>query len=176
MLSGCSSLQHTYVERAQVGIEVVGDDNTLQDVNINSSETGLVFRGQTERRRIARGHGAGVIIASSSLHDDSRIAGNNIHDNGDGPVQLQTLHNEGTLDISGNYWAQISDPELSASCSTRCSPTPGPARCSSPASPPSRSPRGPTARCSPKRSRSSATPRGCRAVAEGTSRAPAPGS
>ena len=264
VLGGRSSLEHTYVERAQVGVEVLGDGNTLQDININSSETGLVFRGQTEGQRIARGHiskvtngivmeqtvltiedtvilgpedgtgvgvrgtdttasffqralvsgfgtgidltsaelemvdatisnndrgvhvtgedagvdpaftcppipnftaprttnwpprpsvfrrdpvfrrvdlinnaeyavridapelliiedsnvlgnGAGLIIASSSLHEDSRIAGNNIHDNGDGPMQLQTFHNEGTLDISGNYWAQISDPELSAS-------------------------------------------------------------
>ncbi|MCR9163714.1 MAG: hypothetical protein ACE37F_16665 [Nannocystaceae bacterium] len=61
------------------------------------------------------GNGAGIVIASDSLHPESRISGNNIWGNGDGLMQLQTFHNDGVLDISGNYWAQISDPELSQS-------------------------------------------------------------
>ncbi len=60
-------------------------------------------------------NGAGIIIASDSLHPESKISGNNIHSNGDDLMQLQTFHNDGVLDISGNYWAQISDPELSQS-------------------------------------------------------------
>lgn len=63
------------------------------------------------------GNGQGIVIASNSLHDDSRINANNIHENGPGLMQLETFHNEGVLDISGNYWAQISDPELSESWS-----------------------------------------------------------
>lgn len=264
VLNGRSTLRHAYVENARTGIEVVGDGNRLEDIDINSSQTGLLFKGETEGHRIARGriakvangivmeqtvvtiedtvilglqtgsgvgiqgrdttasffrralvsgfgtgidlnsaelemedatisnndrgvhvtgedagvepahtcppipnftsartqswpprptvfrrdpvfrrvdlvdnaeyavridapellviedsnvrnNGAGIIIASSSLHDDSRITGNNIHDNGGGLMQLETFHNDGTLDISGNYWAQISDPDLSAS-------------------------------------------------------------
>ena len=262
VLTGNSTLDQVFIERAEIGIEVVGDGNSLSDVNINSGATGLVFRGETEGHRVRdsriakvdngivmeetvveiidtvilgngsgvgvrgtdtkasffqralvagfgtgidlesaelemvdatiannvrgvhvtgedsgvnpgytcppapsfttppprtwppapnpfrrdpifrrvdlvgnsqyavridapellviedsniRGNGAGVVIASDSLHEDSRIAGNNIFDNGDGLMQLESFHNRGTLDISGNYWAQISDPDLSAS-------------------------------------------------------------
>ena len=267
VLGGNSSLENVYVENAEVGIEVVGDGNTLVDIDVNSSQTGIVFRDNTEghsiqRGRIAQvengivmedtvikiedtvilghgdgqgigirgvnteasyfsralvsgfgtgidltsaelemvdatitnnlrgvrvtgedagvnpafecppmrfssfnptpprrswpparttwgldpifrrvdlvgnseyavridapelliiedsnvtGNGAGIVIASDSLHPESRISGNNIWGNGDGLMQLQTFHSDGVLDISGNYWAQISDPELSQS-------------------------------------------------------------
>ena len=61
------------------------------------------------------GNGAGIVVRANDLHDESRIVGSNLHDNGEGAVQLDTAHVHGTLNISGNYWAEISDPELSAS-------------------------------------------------------------
>ena len=61
------------------------------------------------------GNGAGIVVRSNDLHEESRINGSNLHSNGEGAVQLDTAHVHGTLDISGNYWAQISDPELGAS-------------------------------------------------------------
>ncbi len=60
-----------------------------------------------------RNNGAGILLATDSLHPASRIVHSNIFGNG-GP-QVESHHTNGTLDISGNYWAQISDPELSAS-------------------------------------------------------------
>jgi hypothetical protein len=62
-----------------------------------------------------RGNGAGIVVHADALHEDSRISASNVFENGDSLVQVETYHQHGTLDISGNYWAQISDPELSAS-------------------------------------------------------------
>jgi len=62
-----------------------------------------------------KGNGAGVIVEADSLHQDSRIVKSNVYGNGAGPVQIETFHQTGQLNISGNYWSKISDPELSAS-------------------------------------------------------------
>jgi hypothetical protein len=61
-----------------------------------------------------RDNGAGILIESDSLHNDSRIVRSNIFGNGSG-AQVDSYHVNGVLNISGNYWAQLSDPELSAS-------------------------------------------------------------
>jgi hypothetical protein len=61
-----------------------------------------------------RDNGAGIVIESDSLNNDSRITKSNILRNGTG-AQVDSYHVNGTLNISGNYWAQLSDPELSAS-------------------------------------------------------------
>ncbi len=62
-----------------------------------------------------KGNGAGVVIAADGLNAESRIVKSNVYGNGDNPVQVESFHREGTLNISGNFWNQISDPELSAS-------------------------------------------------------------
>jgi hypothetical protein len=59
-------------------------------------------------------NGAGIVIEADALHQDSRIIKSNIYANGTAQ-QVDTLHTSGKLNISGNYWAKISDPELSAS-------------------------------------------------------------
>jgi len=61
-----------------------------------------------------RGNGLGIVIEANSLHPDSRIVRSNVFGNGAGP-QVDAFHTNGRLDISGNYWARISDPELSTS-------------------------------------------------------------
>lgn len=66
-----------------------------------------------------KGNGAGVIIHADGLNADSRIVKSNVYGNGDKPAQVDSWHREGTLNISGNYWNQISDPELSASWNVR---------------------------------------------------------
>ena len=63
------------------------------------------------------GNHSGVIIEANSVHPDSRITGNNIYGNGE-EAQVVAGFINGTLDISGNYWMHISDPELSASWQT----------------------------------------------------------
>lgn len=83
--------------------------NTEYAVRIDAPELIIIEDSNIQR------NGAGILIASDSLHPESRIVGNNIFGNGDGLMQLDTLHNDGTLNISGNYWAQISDPNLSES-------------------------------------------------------------
>jgi hypothetical protein len=62
-----------------------------------------------------RDNGAGIILETDSLAPGSHISRSNIFGNGSGPVQVDSKHANGVLDISGNYWAQISDPQLSAS-------------------------------------------------------------
>lgn len=88
-------------------VDLVG--NTEYAVRIDAPELLIIEDSNV------RDNGAGIIISSDSLHPESKISGNNIFDNGDGLMQLQAFHNDGVLDISGNYWAQISDPELSSS-------------------------------------------------------------
>lgn len=62
-----------------------------------------------------KGNGAGVIIRADGLNASSRIVKSNVYGNGTAATQVDSWHREGTLDISSNFWNQISDPELSAS-------------------------------------------------------------
>ena len=62
-----------------------------------------------------RDNGGGILFETDSIHPDSRVNGSNLFANGTSGLQLETHHLNGRLDISGNYWAQTSDPELSAS-------------------------------------------------------------
>lgn len=62
-----------------------------------------------------RGNGVGVLIQADSLHTESRITASNVMENGGDAVQVDSWHINGVLDVSGNFWKHISDPELSAS-------------------------------------------------------------
>jgi hypothetical protein len=61
-----------------------------------------------------RGNGRGIVVEADSVHPQSRIVRSNIHGNGE-QAQVEAMHVNGSLDISQNYWAKISDPELSRS-------------------------------------------------------------
>jgi hypothetical protein len=61
-----------------------------------------------------RDNGAGIVVEADTLHQDSRIVRSNIFANGTG-AQVEAFHQVGRLNISGNYWAKISDPDLSTS-------------------------------------------------------------
>ncbi len=64
------------------------------------------------------GNGAGVLVEAHALHDESRIIRSNVFGNGEEATQVSAGHVTGTLEISGNYWSHISDPELSSSWDT----------------------------------------------------------
>lgn len=65
-----------------------------------------------------RGNGAGIVVEADGLHEDSRIRESNLFGNGESGVQVEAFHRFGVLDLTDNYWAQVSDPALSASWST----------------------------------------------------------
>ncbi|MCB9535358.1 MAG: lamin tail domain-containing protein [Myxococcales bacterium] len=83
-------------------------DNAEQGVHVLAPQL-VVIEGSN-----VRGNGAGVVIEADSLHADSRINASNVLDNGD-TWQIDAWHQNGVLDISGNFWDRISDPELSSS-------------------------------------------------------------
>ncbi|MCA9543168.1 MAG: lamin tail domain-containing protein, partial [Myxococcales bacterium] len=86
-------------------------NNADEGVHISAPQLVVIERSNIE------GNGAGVVIEADSLHQESRINANNILGNGD-TWQVDTWHINGTLDISGNFWNRISDPELSSSWRT----------------------------------------------------------
>lgn len=95
---------------------------------VDNAQGGLLVNGsdvliQIEASNIIRNKQYGVQILGQNLHPMSFIRGNNIHGNGPaGQPQVQSFHwaSGGVLDISGNYWAFVSDPELSASWRMAC--------------------------------------------------------
>jgi hypothetical protein len=62
-----------------------------------------------------RDNAQGILVDADSLAPMSHISRSNVFNNG--ALQVDSRHVNGVLDISGNYWAQISDPALSASWS-----------------------------------------------------------
>lgn len=66
-----------------------------------------------EQSNLLRNGTYGILIGAWNLDPTSYIRGANIHDNKLG--QLSSSHGVGMLDISGNFWNAISDPELSQS-------------------------------------------------------------
>ena len=55
-------------------------------------------------------------LAPESFFRENNVYGNN----GDAGQEVNTVHREGTIDISENYWKEISDPELSANWNRPC--------------------------------------------------------
>ena len=91
-------------------------DNTAGGLMIHGSDVLI----QVESSNIIRNANFGVQILGMNLNPSSFIRGNNIH--GNTGTQVQTYHwpAGGVLDISGNYWSHVSDPELSASWQFVC--------------------------------------------------------
>jgi hypothetical protein len=93
-------------------------DNTVYGIHVGGSDVLL----QVERCNVINNKGVGVLVNGRAMHPESYIRQSNIH--GNGRWQLASAHVAGLLDISWNYWAQISDPELSSSWSFLCAPHP----------------------------------------------------
>ncbi len=83
-------------------------DNTQYGVRVLAPQLVVIEESNVRRNKI------GVSIEADSLHEQSRIRASNVTDNGDA-WQVDAWHTNGVLDISGNFWNRISDPELSAS-------------------------------------------------------------
>ena len=97
--------------------DIVG--NVGGGVRINGSDVLI----QISSSNILKNGGFGVQILGQNLNPMSFIRGNNIHGNGAaGAPQVQSNHwaSGGVLDISGNFWNAVSDPELSASWRMAC--------------------------------------------------------
>ena len=95
-------------------------DNTQGGLSIYGSDVLI----QVDASNIIRNGQFGVQIMGRTLNPLSFIRGNNIHGNGSGNgAQVLTYHwqSGGVLDISGNYWSFVSDPELSQSWQFVCS-------------------------------------------------------
>jgi hypothetical protein len=95
-------------------------DNKQGGVLINGSDVLI----QISASNIVKNGGYGVFIAGRNLNPMSFLRNNNIHGNAQpGQPQVLSFHWAGTggvLDISGNFWNAVSDPELSQSWRLGC--------------------------------------------------------
>jgi hypothetical protein len=98
---------------------------------INNEQQGVLVYGsdvlvQISKSNIVGNKGIGVEIQGGALNPQSYFRQNNVFDNGNNGnpavagVDVRTYHSTGVLDISGNYWKDISDPELSANWQRLC--------------------------------------------------------
>lgn len=99
---------------------------TNSDIILNQQQ-GVLIAGsdvlvQIEKSNIVGNKGYGIEIQGSALNPASYFRGNNVYDNGVnvGGVDVRTFHSSGVLDLSGNHWKDISDPELSANWQRAC--------------------------------------------------------
>jgi hypothetical protein len=99
---------------------------TQTDV-VDNGDNGITIWGsdilvQVSRSNILRNGNHGLMVHGSMLHPMSFLRENNIHSNKNpNGWDVNTLHRNGTLDLSSNYWVDISDPELSANWRSQCS-------------------------------------------------------
>ncbi|MGE0871034.1 MAG: right-handed parallel beta-helix repeat-containing protein [Kofleriaceae bacterium] len=102
-------IRHTdIVKNTGNGIEIWGSDAFLQ----------------VEDSNLINNVGDGLMLYGTQLHQDSYLRNNNIHGNGNGAKRdIYTYHRAGTLDVSSNYWIDISDPDLSMSWRAQCGGT-----------------------------------------------------
>jgi hypothetical protein len=90
---------------------------------IHNTGTGLFMERdnvfiQIEKSNIAHNAGLGIVfrgrqLAGGSYIRESNILFNNSANEENSSVQVQSFHDQGTFDLSGNYWHYISDPALS---------------------------------------------------------------
>ena len=64
-----------------------------------------------------------LLIHGATLHEESFLRNNNIVRNNGGEQQVRSLHQSGQIDLSMNYWKDISDPALSANWNAECGGT-----------------------------------------------------
>lgn len=92
------------VENETIGVLING-----ADVLVQISKSNLVGNKQ-----------GALQIWGAGLNPSSFFRENNVYDNANGAQEVLTYHRQGTLDISQNYWKEISDPELSANWNRAC--------------------------------------------------------
>ena len=93
--------------------------NEAQGVFINGSDV-LV---QISKSNLVKNGQQGLLIYGAALNPQSFFRENNVYDNANGAQEVMSVHRSGTLDISQNYWKEISDPELSANWQIACGGT-----------------------------------------------------
>lgn len=92
-------------------------ENEEQGVFVNGSDV-LV---QISKSNLVKNGSEGLLVAGGALNAASFLRENNIYGNmGDGEGEVRSFHTSGVLDISQNYWKEISDPELSANWERSC--------------------------------------------------------
>lgn len=111
--------------RTRVTPPAVWRDPVIRHSDIYNNRWGVFVNGsdellQIENSNIVDNEREGVLIQGTTLHEESFIRNTNLLRNGRGAVQVRSWHRTGTLDISQNYWEDISDPELSANWDAGC--------------------------------------------------------
>jgi len=96
--------QTDIVNNEQYGVHING-----ADVLVQISKSNLVGNKQ-----------GALQIWGSALNPESYFRDNNVYDNANGAGEVVTYHRSGIIDISKNYWKEISDPELSANWNLAC--------------------------------------------------------
>lgn len=100
-------ITHTdIVDNEQQGVLIAGND-----VLVQVSESNLI------------GNGAeGISLQGVALAPESFFRKNNVFGNGEAgdKIDFRTWHRGGTIVLEGNYWKDISDPELSANWELAC--------------------------------------------------------
>lgn len=122
-------------------------DPIIEHTDIVDNEgSGIAIQGsgvfiQVSKSNIQRNKGIGVVISGAQVHPESFIRESNIFDNGASAttaalkysaygsvtsevavanVDVFSYHVTGPLDFSGNYWRDLSDPELSSNWRMGC--------------------------------------------------------
>ena len=130
------------VEAANIGVQVDGlsptrscgsppqvqrwHDPIISHSDIVKNEaTGVLINGadvlvQISKSNLVGNAGGALQIWGAGLNPESFFRENNVYDNATGAQEVVTFHRTGVLDISQNYWKEISDPELSANWNLAC--------------------------------------------------------
>ncbi|HVH43831.1 MAG TPA: right-handed parallel beta-helix repeat-containing protein [Labilithrix sp.] len=92
-------------------------ENSAQGVLVNGSDV-LV---QISKSNLVNNKQEALLIQGAALAPESFFRENNVYDNRNAEGrEVRTLHRQGAIDISRNYWKEISDPELSANWARDC--------------------------------------------------------
>ncbi len=105
-------------------------DPVIKHTDIHHNGQGIVLQGndallQIEFSNIVDNEGIALNVEGSMLNEESYLRNNNIVRNGgpDATAQVSSVHVQGQLDLSMNYWEDLSDPALSANWNIRCNGT-----------------------------------------------------
>lgn len=91
-------------------------DNSQYGVHINGADV-LV---QISKSNLVGNKQGALQIWGAGLNPESYFRDNNVYGNANGAGEVVTYHRTGVIDISKNYWKEISDPELSANWTIGC--------------------------------------------------------
>lgn len=100
-------------------------DPEIRYSDIYKNESGIRIEGgdallKVEYSNIVDNQREALRINGATLHEESYLRNNNIVRNNGGEGQVRSLHRTGQIDLSMNYWKDISDPALSANWSAEC--------------------------------------------------------